>query len=287
MDWNWLFSSIAQSVAALVGVAAAFVISRVMNSEAAFGARRARTRQLLLDSESLAVAVQCRRFSWYNDRTLEQGLDSVETSAHYDDELLSPSEYYSLYAFSEYVPRDEVVARIGDSIAEGLEAKNAPPNPYLLGSLGNGAVNATYATATRQRIDAEREAINAVAVEVGAHLRSLRDHIDTIQRQPEQSVALRLALVAALLLFWSGVVWPLTLLPIATTTTVAARSLVDTRSFIVGLAAILFTGLIVGLGFINERLVHPQSDITELSSWLELERYSPYLAVRQQNGFPI
>ena len=33
MDWNWFFSSVAQSAAAIVGILAAFIITKILNSQ--------------------------------------------------------------------------------------------------------------------------------------------------------------------------------------------------------------------------------------------------------------
>lgn len=47
MDWNWFFSSLAQSVAALVGVFSAFVITKIVNNQSEFSSKVARTQELL------------------------------------------------------------------------------------------------------------------------------------------------------------------------------------------------------------------------------------------------
>ena len=76
MDWNWFFSSAAQAIAALVGVLGAFLISRLLNNEAAHARNRARTRDLLRSAEQLADRAKARRFQWFNDRSLDYELAS-------------------------------------------------------------------------------------------------------------------------------------------------------------------------------------------------------------------
>jgi cytosine/uracil/thiamine/allantoin permease len=53
MDWNWFFSSLAQSVAALVGIFAAFVITKIINNQSDFARKATRIREIISTSEKL------------------------------------------------------------------------------------------------------------------------------------------------------------------------------------------------------------------------------------------
>ena len=46
MDWNWFFSSLAQSTAAIVGLIGAFVFTKMVNSEGASEAATFRLNDL-------------------------------------------------------------------------------------------------------------------------------------------------------------------------------------------------------------------------------------------------
>lgn len=49
LDWNWFFSSVAQSAAAMVGVIAAFLIAKVLSNQAAFHLKRDELPKLLAE----------------------------------------------------------------------------------------------------------------------------------------------------------------------------------------------------------------------------------------------
>jgi len=44
VDWNWFFSALAQSTAAIVGLIGAFVFTKIVNNQAAFAVKRNKSR---------------------------------------------------------------------------------------------------------------------------------------------------------------------------------------------------------------------------------------------------
>jgi hypothetical protein len=285
MDWNWLFSSVAQSVAALVGVLGAFLISRMLNSEAALGRNRSRTRELLRESENLADRANARYFNWYNERTLENGLGDVARAIGHDEAVLSADEYYSTYSFSKYVPKATVLAEIESVIKRETERRGRRDYLSLIGSIATPEV--------RANLTDEREEINQLVIAVKSNIRAVREHLDTVKTNPERSNIVRVALAALLLLFWSGVVYPLTFLPVSLTEPPTLfpvaffEDLASPRGAMLSMAAVVFTCLILALGVLNERLRHPAGEIRELERWLVPGSYSDFLQVRVDNGFPL
>ncbi|MDP9176757.1 MAG: hypothetical protein M3O61_03665 [Gemmatimonadota bacterium] len=97
-DWNWFFSSLAQSVAALVGVTAAFLIARLVNSQSDFAHARARTEELLVGADRLRDAAKARYFDWYIEQALEVALSTVKSIVRKIPPD-APEDYYALYGF--------------------------------------------------------------------------------------------------------------------------------------------------------------------------------------------
>jgi len=93
-----------------------------------------------------------------------------------------------------------------------------------------------------------------------------------------------------LLLFWAGVLWPLSFLPVGDPSTAqiaAAASMFSARSWMLLTAGFIFTALVVSLGIVNERLRHRDSEIESLRAELDPGRYSTFFQVREENGLPI
>ncbi len=83
IDWNWFFSSLAQSVAALVGIFAAFIITKIISNQSEFQRKNSRLRELLSVSAKYRDALSYRSFDWYNEHTLNDALNELE-----DDHIL-------------------------------------------------------------------------------------------------------------------------------------------------------------------------------------------------------
>lgn len=285
LDWNWLFSSVAQSVAALVGVMGAFLISRILNGEMSFARHRSRTRDLLRQGEMLEDRAAARDFEWINQLTLEYGLQDVASAIADTDEVLSPRDYYEKFDFSTYMARDEALEQIEAQIATAVAEKQKPAGPFNFAAWVPTAPE--YIVSERQNLTREQDAICDVRLAVRAHMREVREHLDLVCRQPDRSPVMRLTLAALLLLFWLGVIWPLTFLPVGEVAFPVSNALSSARTAMLVIAGTVFTALVISLGFINERLVHSQSELDQLRRELEPARYSIYFQVRADNGLPM
>jgi regulator of sigma D len=77
VDWNWFFSSLAQSIAAIAGIVAAFAVTGLVSNQAEFKRQVARGEEHLARCRELVDKLSHRYFSWYNKRRLEEVLESV------------------------------------------------------------------------------------------------------------------------------------------------------------------------------------------------------------------
>ena len=287
MDWNWFFSSVAQSVAALVGVIGAFLISRILNNEGAYARNRARTRELLRRSDELTDRVRTRYFHWYNERSLVSSLQSVTYALRKEDSLRPAEEYYDEFHFSPYIPGEEVLAAIRERISSEEDRRKRSRNTLQLPEIDPGLLSSA-----RERLEDEGEAIAQVVLAIKAHLREVAEHLESIEKHPERSRVVRITLAVILALFAIGVVYPLTLLPVAqdglpAPSLSAFSDHLSTKALILWAASVLFAGLVVFLGILNERLTHPVEDLVSLRNRLEVESYSEYLRIRVDNGIPL
>jgi len=293
MDWNWFFSSLAQSVAALVGVLGAFLISRLLNNEAAFDQDRERTGELLRGCEALRDRIQACDFAWYNRHTLSDGLDDVRYALRDNDEPEPAEDYYRRLGFSAYLPRNAVLSAISETVKEELEergrqAREAAFQRNLVPSFVLPS-NPAFSVAARQNLQRERDSIADAVIAIKSQIREVQAHLRRVQGHPQQSILIRAVLAAMLLMFWGGVMYPLSLLPVVVTPVSPApiAALFALRSSLLVGVTVLFTALMLFLGFLNERLKHPAADLSALTSWLGPGEYSDFLAVRIDNGFPL
>ncbi|HVI43991.1 MAG TPA: hypothetical protein VM802_03960 [Chitinophaga sp.] len=86
-DWNWFFSSFCQSAAALIGIIAAFLISRLIGLNEKVNAILSVFEELMIERDKLIHSFGQRRFRWYNStlmRCSEALRDEIKRGAFHD-----------------------------------------------------------------------------------------------------------------------------------------------------------------------------------------------------------
>lgn len=287
MDWNWFFSSMAQAMAALVGVLAAFLISKLIASEAKYSASRRATAQLVRRSERLKDLVSARDFDMYNLQSLKYALKDLSEDLRGSGDILGAEAYYASYAFPRFVPRDIVLEKINSALEAEHLRRATPARPLAARAV---VPNLDFRP---QGLQVEGDAIRTVLIELKVHLREVEEHLADVSGHPERSAIVRSVLLALVLLFLLGVVIPLGTLPVGDGGTslpfgqTALGISVIRRTFLVTSTSLVFLAMLVALGVINERLVHPKADIEALQDWLLPDRYSTYLQVFSDNGYSL
>ena len=76
-SWDSFFSTFAQSVAAVVGVIAAFVIARLIDAEAEYRRARNRSNELEVNAARLRDAAGAIRFEWYCNAKLNDAKTEI------------------------------------------------------------------------------------------------------------------------------------------------------------------------------------------------------------------
>ena len=288
MDWNWFFSSIAQSVAALVGVLGAFLIARLLNSQAEFQANGARTRELVRRSMNLRDLIQNRNFEWYNAGMSRDAIHDIVADLKNGRSVPSPESCFDVYNFSLYALKTKTVAAIRTALEAERERLGRRRDPAPMFAMPDVDLYVPSVAIAR-----EGETISEIVVAIKSHVRETQEHLALIRTNPERSSVVRVVLVSLLLLFWTGVFYPLTRLPVGLSGESIALFSNDSaglalqRGIILIVASLVFTGMIGVLGFMHERLSHPESEIAELDQWIAPGAYSDYLQTRVDNGFPL
>lgn len=115
-DWNWFFSSLSQSTAAIVGLFGAFIFTKIINSEQKFKINKDKILEFSLYSKNLKRKLSDRKFDWYNKRTREEALEELKDAINDDNEILkiSSKEIYKDYNFSPFDKKDLILKEIDD-----------------------------------------------------------------------------------------------------------------------------------------------------------------------------
>jgi hypothetical protein len=291
VDWNWFFSSVAQSVAALVGIFAAFIITKIVNNQSEFQRKNTRLRELLSVSAKYRDALLDRSFDWYNKRRLEYALQNIEWTALNED-FKTPEEYYGEINFPQYLPRSEVLKKIEEKVAEEWAERNAPPrdrnySSYLLRP--TNVFNAEMEQQIRESVKEEGERIRALVLEVRQHTRLVKLHLAELEGNPESSTLISSSIIGAALLFLLGVIYPLSFLPVPIDQpiTYSVRAflpiLFSVRGFLLTSITVIFLAIMITFWRVNVFLKYTPQELERLRTAETLENYSDYLRIMRQN----
>ncbi len=290
VDWNWFFSSVAQSIAALVGIIAAFTITSIVSNQSEFTRKLARSRELLARGQELLDKLNARYFGWYNKRQLESALDSVEYSAKSANGPSDPQSMYDRYTFPPFVPREEVLKKIAARVAWAKRPPEPPrQTPYGFALPEYAGTQDIMKANLQPQLAAERELIEAVIIEVRHHSRLVAQMLSDMKANPEDSPIVRLSLVGALLLFYLGVIYPLSFLPLRVgsvpelSVSGVLPLIFSLRGAILLTPTVLFSVLCLALLRVSASLRCSPAVIADLEAFSKPELYSPYLQIMIRN----
>ncbi|MCK9404401.1 MAG: hypothetical protein M0Q26_13505 [Chitinophagaceae bacterium] len=94
-DWNWFFSSLSQSAAALIGIIGAFVISRLIGLSERIHTAKSNFDDLVIKFNQTKSSLSNRRFSWYvrnqvdESDKISEAIESGEFKNLSDQEVLA------------------------------------------------------------------------------------------------------------------------------------------------------------------------------------------------------
>ena len=308
-DWNWFFSSLAQSAAAIVGIFGAFIITKILNNQSTFSARRAEAQSLILEGKRISDDAKGRYFEWYNRNTTTHATERVEERLEEDPSLDADSLFES-GGFSPFVPRESALKKIADAIAQRRERekKEREELSALLdaerarldreGKFGYAAGVLTPQKFPRipnvnvkliEKLNEEREQIDIVFREASHHSRIVRNFLATIKNNPESSAAISYSLAMIGVLFLAGVLYPLSFLPMPVpgVPSLSASAFVtlvfSIRGSLLTLMTFIFGAVLIMFFFMNYRMKYSTEEIKGLREFLSIGSYSAYFAIFEEN----
>ncbi len=207
-DWNWFFSSVAQSVAAIVGIFAAILITLIANNRSLFLQKRTQLKTMVAQSEELVRRLENRSFQWHSKEQLDSICRSVQL--YTDDESVEAeaSRILNKYGYPRFIPLTDSL----DRVKEAIMTPNRPP-PRVPGTI---AYRKSTEQLSRERDEFQKEGekidsmIESVQLQIGMNAVLL----DEVKNDPERPVFLDTAILYMLVLYLVGVATPLGFLPV-------------------------------------------------------------------------
>lgn len=305
MDWNWFFSSLSQSAAAIVGIFGAFIITKILSNQAAFAEKTNRMRELLVLAQRVVDDASDLSIDWYNKRIAEREIDRLNDllEKHSDE---TPEQLYDRLKFSIFIEKHvalQIIGNVIESRNRRIEKEREAARKRLEEQSRRGGRLAAFAEIASPVFDTrgplnmhlgpalgkERDAIDLVVRNARHHIRLVRDFLDTVRGNPESSPQITYALTLITALFYVGVVYPLSFMPtrMDTAPVLSLGAFIDIafslRGALLTAVSAIFTGILAMFFAMNVRMKYQPQEIQKLVEFSSLGAYSKFFQVMDEN----
>ncbi|MCB0396840.1 MAG: hypothetical protein KDD36_09315 [Flavobacteriales bacterium] len=125
-DWNWYFSAFAQCGAALIGIIAAFIISKLLGENEKSEKNANDLEELIIASNDLKKRLDSRHFAWYDRKNIEYSDDLEEAIKRGDFKDLTEQERLGkLFEIESTLYRTEAcLGELDKRISEVLKSRS-------------------------------------------------------------------------------------------------------------------------------------------------------------------
>ncbi len=217
IDWNWFFSSFAQSAAALIGIIGAFIISRLLGLTEKINSTISHFSNLTIEYSRLKASISTRRFEWYTktkiwyDDDIEKAIERGEFQKLSQDEILKKiyDADNSLYkvdgtviaTFNELVKKNDLRMQ---------EAKKSSGVPLTLRNVFGTVVP----DGLWKSLANEKDAINKLDIESKALIQHFNQNLQDLSSFGDTIKPLRIVIIALMGSFLLTVIYPLHFMPV-------------------------------------------------------------------------
>ena len=266
LDWNWFFSSLAQSSATVVGLFAAFMVSKIISSEQQFSRKNRDMKSLLETSQELATSAQAYDYGYY----------LANVSAYLKAKLALHLDRSDDAVDIQRFVRESTLPFLGDPSALVAEIEKHHRN--LLEQKKQSRL-LPYNHGLLSEFNAKTSGIRQLCEDIEANRRELNSFVLLIEGNPEYSKLVSCCISIMLVLFVMGFTIPLLCLPYDLGgTVVQSMALSFTRMqfpkacIILG-STVIFLLMMVSFLVLNERFKYPKTVIAELRGRCAAEYY--------------
>lgn len=273
MDWNWFFSALAQSTAAIVGLITAFIITKIITNQTEFGKNKNNMGELLIEALRFKELAEYRRFDWLIKEQMTDAMILLDKLLKDTGNSKIAEDCYTEINFPLYKEKGKVLIEI-------RSAKNSYPASHPL---------AMAFTSSGQLVDVEEESIKKLYSDIKQNIRKISVAVGNMASNPESSNLIRNSLYAVNILFYIGVIYPLSFLPLKVNAeiTYSLFAFIDILFSIKGLmlstVSIIYSGIAVVFLYINSSLKYNLNSISKLSEFSRIDSYSKYLKIMEDN----
>lgn len=296
MDWNVFFSTISQTSGAIVGIFAAFLITKIISNQSDFSKLKNEATHHLIDSETAESEAKTRYFDWYNKAKRNEAIAKIEYEALSKRQIPLANECILKFKFSPFDDLDQVKVIIEDKLSElsdNLEAerKRNEAMKSMFGSTFSlpSILPTPPLVNLNNNLGEEREMIDQLIIKIERQAKKNEALCAELKSGVDSVNLVTSSIVAVLILFFVGVIYPLSFLPwqqgkdITLSLSAFWDILFSLQGFMLLLISVIFSALMMVFLVINMKLKHSIDVIDKITHYSDISNYSPHLANYKKN----
>lgn len=335
MDWNWFFSSLSQSAAAIVGIFGAFIVSKTLGNQTSFISKSIQLQTMIADCENITAEAKDLYFKWYNEKSRILALDKLSSLIDEDPSILeqTPDTLLEQLNFSDYDNKEQVLTLISNNIAQykakleqyKLDLAQAEQEKNRISDLSNQGGNDIFSAmsrgmagiagynlhqswptppsaspidsiiskqslyAIRPELDRELERIESVRRKAAHQVKLNLNFSKAIQGNPERSGYIAITLALITVLFFAGVIYPVSFMPLMTgqTPSISINAVIPTLLSFKGIMLTIISSIFCAIPAIflhlNNSFRYNEDQVQTLKRHCTINEYSKYFAYYEVN----
>jgi len=293
MDWNVFFSTISQTSGAIVGIFAAFLITKIIAIQTEHSKVKEKINIFLSKSKTLVLESDIRNFEEYNKCFAKEECKKIAEIYEKTKIILSDEEYYEKLKFSPYQSKDESMSYIRMALVElqkNIDEEKERYNSYNRGlgfdsrilEIQNKVMNSFTPINVTNFLKEENELIKSLKVKVITNIHESELIVNEMASERNGRFLVTISIIAVLLLFYMGVVYPLTFLPLNVnqevnlSLAILLDSILSIKGFFLGLISFVFSGLMLVFLYINISLRHDEGTVGMLMYYSKMKSYTNF-----------
>lgn len=271
-DWNWFYSALAQSAAAIIGLFAAFIFTKIINSQSEFTYKKRMLNSLFNRAQDLVEAVKNIDIESYLKNYRAVRFQELAKKYKISFKGLEPEDIYNQIGFYAYDSKTEVLNAIYVKLEELKDLDKR--DPHYFERLQN---NSSPESKLSSQVP---DAIKEKTLQINSHIREIQSFLIENESNPESSSLIMILIPVLLVLFLMTVIYPLSFLPVSGEIHLSISAFFEIIPTIKGglllVLSIAFSGIFIWFMAINVKLTYP-SDLMEGIAWYSYyQSYSPY-----------
>lgn len=300
MDWNVFFSTISQTSGAIVGIFSAFLITKIVSNQTTHGQKLGQTSESLALSKKLANETSIRYFDWYGKRKAADAIEKIQEDYEKTKEIKSPEEYHKTVYFSPFESRADSLEIIRNQISV-IEAKEKAEEERIRKQLevlgpGRAIMTPMHTTIPRMpnldlinKLNDERDLIDNLYVRIQHQADINKNLLTDLNSESESSNLISVSILSVILLFFAGVIYPLSFLPLVPNVQISLSLsafwdiLFSLKGVLLTLISVIFGGLMLVFYIANRSLSYKAEIKAELEKYSKATNYSLYFANYEDN----